>query len=427
MQTKTIYLQNKKTRKRSRLGGKAFDSGGYGCIFKPELSCLNKTKKNLKNVTKLSLKKDSIEEYNNIQLIKQKLQSIPNYKNKYFISNIEKCNVDKLTENDKINYNRQCKSLIKKGITKENVNKKLNKLFAINMPFAGQRLDDWIVSKAIDNDRMKKLNKIIFYFLKVAIIPMNKKNVIHNDIKDDNLMIYNDKYHIIDWGLSSFYEKNKIPEQLINRPLQFNVPFSCVLFHKSFQNKYKIFLEKNVNNNQKPNHFGLKYFLLNLYFLKQENYYGNSSENIGLMKMLFYHKSSKKIYYDESKDTKEVIEFMMYLNLFLNYNADILLKFTNFKTKKFDALKYLNDVYIYNTDIFGLISCYLRLFDYKKNKLELKFKNKDKILNIIKEMFIDNILINGDKKINVSKIYFNIKKINSLLHNNNKTKKIKQN
>ena len=424
---KINIISNNKTRKRNRLGGKAIDSGGYGCIFKPELKCIKKTKKNRNYVTKLSLKKNTIIEYKNIDLISSKLKNIPNYKNKYFITNVEKCNIEKLTNADKINYDNKCKNLIKHGITKENINNNLNKLAAINMPFAGERLDTWITKENITSNRMIKLNKIIKYFLIDAILPMNKKQVMHNDIKDDNLMIYNDKYHIIDWGLSSFNTKTSIPEHNINRPLQFNVPFSCILFHKSFEKKYENFLEKIKDNLDNPSYFQLKNFLLNQYFIKQEKYYGNSQADISLFHVLFYHKSNKIFYYEDNKETKEVIEFMMYLNLFLNYNVDILLHYTNFKTKKFNAQKYLNEIYIYNVDIWGLMTCYFRLFDEKSNNFSLKIKNKDKILLIIKEMLINDVWTKGNKKIDVNKIKKTINRINSLLTSNNKTQKIKQN
>jgi len=55
---------------------------------------------------------------------------------------------------------------------------------------------------------------------------MNEAGVIHHDLKDRNIMI--DKHletRIIDWGLAGVVKDNKIPEEIMNRPLQFNTPF----------------------------------------------------------------------------------------------------------------------------------------------------------------------------------------------------------
>ena len=55
-----LKINNNKTKKKSKRiknGGKAIDSGGYGCIFFPQLTCKNKRQE--KNyVTKLMIKKD---------------------------------------------------------------------------------------------------------------------------------------------------------------------------------------------------------------------------------------------------------------------------------------------------------------------------------------------------------------------------------
>ena len=68
---------------------------------------------------------------------------------------------------------------------------------------------------------------------------MNKRY--HSDIKDSNILIDNSgtslKARLIDWGLSVEYisgSHEKFPKNWRNRPLQFNVPFSVIIFTDVF-------------------------------------------------------------------------------------------------------------------------------------------------------------------------------------------------
>ena len=61
-------------------GGKAIDSGGFGCIFSPPLKCMNSVGSENNNfISKLMLNNDSDDEHNLIKKFQQKLKSIPNY------------------------------------------------------------------------------------------------------------------------------------------------------------------------------------------------------------------------------------------------------------------------------------------------------------------------------------------------------------
>jgi hypothetical protein len=77
-------LKTRRIKKRSKLGGEALTSGGFGCIFKPALKCKN-TKKRTDGVSKMSIEKYGKEEITEIQNIKDRLKSIKNYDKYYFI------------------------------------------------------------------------------------------------------------------------------------------------------------------------------------------------------------------------------------------------------------------------------------------------------------------------------------------------------
>ena len=74
---------------------------------------------------------------------------------------------------------------------------------------------------------------------------MNEKHVYHCDIKDSNVLVKGElasmKTRLIDWGLSTEYNpvgRESFPKTWRNRPLQFNVPFSVIIFSDSFVERY---------------------------------------------------------------------------------------------------------------------------------------------------------------------------------------------
>ena len=66
---------NRKTKK----GGEVIDVGAYGCVFYPALKCKNK-KTRTNGISKLSLKQDTIKEWNIYKKIVNLLKVIPYYK-----------------------------------------------------------------------------------------------------------------------------------------------------------------------------------------------------------------------------------------------------------------------------------------------------------------------------------------------------------
>ena len=45
------------------------------------------------------------------------------------------------------------------------------------------------------------------------------------------------KTRLIDWGLAFKYNKNgSLPNEILDRPLQYNIPFSSILFQSDIQN-----------------------------------------------------------------------------------------------------------------------------------------------------------------------------------------------
>ena len=124
-------------------GAGSIGSGGYGCVFLPELSCEKTvgvtsddivTSVNNKYVTKLMTNKHADIEFQLIRSFDKRLSAIPNHSNYFIVTNVSKCRPGPLTKRDLHAYEKQCKPLIKKNITRKNINRSLNKITALRIP-----------------------------------------------------------------------------------------------------------------------------------------------------------------------------------------------------------------------------------------------------------------------------------------------------
>ena len=166
-------------KRRSKLGGEALASGGFGCIFKPALKCKHiSTRTN--GVSKMSVKKHGIQEIKEIKTIREKLRHVKNY-SEYYLLDIELCEPDKLTNNDVQKFDEKCYALTRYNITQKNVNDNLDNLTILNMPDAGIDLKDWFLKgNNIDRAKIIKLNKMIIkpYFVNIIGGFVETKNAI---------------------------------------------------------------------------------------------------------------------------------------------------------------------------------------------------------------------------------------------------------
>ncbi len=423
---------NKTLKKRNRVAGAAINSGGFGCIFSPALKCKNdKNKTKKKYISKLLIKKYGMQEVNMIKKIYNILKKIPNSDKYYLLKNINLCNPAKLTDEDKVDFNKKCENLNKINITESNVNQNLDKLVSIDIPYGGINLNEWIFDdKTINANKLISLNNIIINMLKNGIVPMSKKNVIHGDIKDKNLLI-DDKNNvrIIDWGISGIStKKNIIPNEIINRPLQFNMPFSSMIIGEEFLYNYELFLKKIKKKEITFTETNIGTFVINEYLTKLARYYGYYDDNISIFNILFSSVISKDTYLSEQK--KEcLLEYGYYLYFFSNYITKILMRYT--KNCKLDLKKYVTECYIYNSNIWGLLSVYYNIFfiyHYKKELILINDKNLLIYINNLRDMLVENLFKNGEYKINIKKIIHEINKLNKILKHtksrkNSKTKK----
>jgi len=372
---------------RKNIGGKAIASGGFGCVFNPAIKC--KTRKNKDaGITKLMKIKYAKAEYKEILEIKALLDDIPNYNDYFLLDGFSLCKPEELTKEDLEKFDKKCKSLRKIDITSTNVNQSLDKLLSLNMPFGGIDVGDYIEKEKMDYKKIHKMNAALIELLKNGIVPMNQRDVFHCDIKDSNILVKNDgnavvKTRLIDWGLSTTYKNGgNIPKQLTNRPFQFNVPFSVVIFNDTFSKMYTEFLKKN----KEPSFFNIRSFVIN-YVISWVNKRGPG--HLKAINSIFKEFFERGLINIEEQFKEDLIEFDYTFYFIFEYISYVLFKFT--RDGRFEKMEYFSEVFLKNLDIWGFTMTYLPILEYLSGyynklcdcELEIIEKIKELILYVI--------------------------------------------
>jgi serine/threonine protein kinase len=405
-----------KTKKKYKnKGGKAIASGGFGCVFKPALKCRDKSERELNKISKLMSKKHALQEYQEIHNITKKLDSIPNYEDYFLLYDATLCIPDKLTKSDLSQFNNKCSALPKNDITKSNINTKLDDLMSLNIPYGGQPVDDYI----FDDGTFKKIYNVhiqLVNLLKHGIIPMNKHHIYHSDIKDSNVLVDNAgdklKTRLIDWGLAVEYQPNndkQFPQNWRNRPMQFNVPFSVILFTDSFYEKYTEYL----NDGGKVDSAELKPFVV--------DYLNSWMKDRGAGHYKFINEILFKLFSHELKNIPEKkkplhIETEITIPFIINYIVDILVHYTKFKPDgTLNLREYLNEVYIKIVDIYGFVNVYYPLLELLSNTYNSLDETKLKIFDQLSFIYSTYLYAPRHKPIDTNALINDLHNLGNLL------------
>ena len=411
-----------KKRKMYMTGGIPIYPGGFSCVFKPQLKCKSKNKIRKNNtrrnnydktgISKLLFKQHARMEMDNIHLFYNALKSIPK-SHKYFLFTKSKiCSPAKISKRDLDGFDNMCTSFTSHEVNESNINANIDSLRLINMPNAGLSVNEWLFDTPLTSARIILLNKIMSELIVNAIVPMNKMGVIHNDIKEDNILISlsktNPKPTIIDWGISGISTShNPIPEVIMNRYISISNPFSSIIFTSDFMMSYSEFLQMHNNPSSPSFQQELSSFALSQYLKFKEIGHYSYVERFFIAAYTF-----QKKYMDPNPnvDEAQIIEDT-YHKYASAYITDVLFHFTDFDqeagTGKFQYAKYFTKVYIFNCDIWGTMCCYNVFFSIIKEPEMLADINKTKyfiFLTRLLSIFTTIIMANGDKKINVNKL-----------------------
>jgi hypothetical protein len=422
-------------------GGKVFASGGFGCVFTPALKCIGKNKRDKDKISKLMTNKHAKEEYDEIQYVHSKLIAIPNYSEYFLIDDFTLCKPSKLTKSDLKNY-RECGALQKEKITAHNINESLDKLMALNMPYGGINLEKFMITNQnygkliILNDKMVKL-------LKNGIIEMNKKHVYHSDIKASNILFLvngdgdnNEKVRLIDWSLTVEYipfKNNPFPKNWRNRPLQFNVPFSIILFTDYFVDSYSKFLNKKENKTllSKPGSKRETLFLFTknyLYLWMEERGSGHYKYINKVMYMLFKYdvlkthesanESLKHTMLRDNNNMKKYIETNYTVPCIVNYLLEILIHFIKIKNDgSLDMRNYLDNVFIKIIDVWGFIISYLPLYELLFENYHNLTRKQMLIFTKLKYIILNYLYQPQNDLIKITNLEKDLNELNNLIKN----------
>lgn len=371
-----------RTKTRKIKGGKVLSSGGFGCVFKPALKCKTQKLRRKNGVSKLMKKKYVAKEYGEVVKYLPQLKTIPNYQDYFLVEGFSICDPAPLEKQDLENFDVKCRALTKIGINKENINKNLGRLRLISMPYGGMDVGDFI--KSTHYKKLYALNESLLRLLIHGILPMNKKGVYHCDIKESNVLVQerndNITVRLIDWGLSTAYHnEKKVPSVLMNRPFQYNLPFSNILFNSLFTKMYREFLQKHPN----PNFIEIRAFVINYTITWVDERGPGHLRNInGIFKKIF----EGTLVNVEGKFKEDIIEYDYTFYFIFEYLTRILQAFT--KNGVFDEMEYFTTVFLKNIDVWGFIMIYVPTFEHLyKNEKRLNPIEKE-IMNTIQSMIL---------------------------------------
>ena len=128
-------------------------------------------------------------------------------------------------------------------------------------------------------------------------------------------------------GLSGVVKDNNIPDEIINRPLQFNTPFSSMMLSDEFKLNYEAFLKRVTDGILEFNWTNVRNYVINEYLIKLARYYGYYDDNVILFKKIFSPGISEQTFLPDVKKDN-LIEYGYYMYYLSNYITDILMKFT---------------------------------------------------------------------------------------------------
>jgi serine/threonine protein kinase len=310
----------------------------------------------------------------------------------------------------------------------------LNDLLALNMPYGGTDIDTFIERVIYERIIIINFNDRMIDLLINGIVPMNKKGIYHGDLKSNNILVNveNNKLllRIIDWGLSAIYMPEItnesqfsesgfrdnwkfIPSKFRDRPFQFNVPFSSILFSKKFNDIYSNFL---ILKNGKFTNKDIKDFVISFFQDYVDTY---KSGHLSTFNSIFkYHIKLISLLSEDSNSIRKMNK-KVYTNIdyIYAYIYEILIKFT--KPYSFDVLGYFSRVYTKNLDIWGFVMAYVSLCD---NAINITYEVYNDIVKDNMKSLLDILLKYSDRPIDISEIKKTILIFNSRIE----TKKMKK-
>jgi len=381
------------TRKSSPKAGEAIAAGGFGCVFKPPIHCRqgSTNQYDANGISKLMIGRHVTAEMVEIKRVKPFINKIPHKEHYFLVDGISSCNPDRLSSSDKRMFDEKCRNLTEKGINARNVNTKLKTLGMINIPYGGVDLDKywgkWWATTPPDLTRklFAATNNSLIRLLKFGIVPLNAHHFLHMDIKGGNILrdgavdSTDINCRLIDWGLSTSYNPSGgIPEAVRDKVIQFNCPFSIILFKTGLKTFVQTQLRKTADpsakylNDKKTGDKEILRALAYNILLDSAIYLGFGHMRYiceyifkGLFKPLVHGggDASSHIFYN----TTTTLATLFGTNIIVDYLTEILFTYVvrgkDGQMTHIDFVKYFHEVFVHNVDVWGFIMSYLSIVE----------------------------------------------------------------
>ena len=334
--------------------GAVIAAGGYGCVFRPPINSV-KFKTKLEEqiyITKLMTKREANDEMKSIRKFLPIIKKIKGYASHILLDDIFLAKSDEfgpLTSEDKINFNSKCKGPLGKSINKYNVNNNISSLSAIYIPDGGITIES-ALNKSSDYN-IGLLTMGIIKVLNNIIVPMNKRGLIHGDLKGSNMLV-NENFaaartipdiKVIDWGLSYVVQPASM-SFLFDLSIMYNLPFSSMLLNTNLAPTFSLLKGKKIAFHELTEMAGK---------IIKKNIGDYGEGHMEFMKQVF-SKISPKFPSTKSLDDYMKQYIATILEKYLIINTGVLIT-----TISIDVDKYFHEVYRYNCDIWGVISSYV--------------------------------------------------------------------
>lgn len=386
------------------IAGEAIAAGGFGCVFRPPVKCNLKSRedrqKSKNYITKIMTNRYATDEMTEVSRFLPIIKTISGYKNYFLLDDIFMCAPAPLTSSDKKNFNSKCNNLLRMNITADNINNSsnLSKLSMLNIPDGGiavSKVMQSIAPRLVRGDKEQRilfghLNNSMIRTLKNAIVPMNKKGIIHCDIKGDNMLVDKDKLSrgepyvkIIDWGLGDKFNPSSIviPDAVKNRPIQFNAPFGVILFDKNIINT--------AANAISLIHAGDSIYKILAYKIIEKSNDSGAGHTGYLTQYLLPEISQPFINFDRDDQpdgfvgTGRAIKNTLFANgIIVTHIQKILEKYYDPSIGhhgQFDDHKYFNEVYRWNVDVWGFLMGYIDLLTKSAQNSYSKYRENSSL------------------------------------------------
>jgi serine/threonine protein kinase len=338
----------------ARHGGKAIASGSYGCVFNPAVKCQGQATRS-NGISKMMQSKYAMKEYAFIDNLRKVVVNVPDNSKYFILSNVSLCSPGRLDREDLQDFDKKCKSITKKDITANTVNEHLNEYRLINQPHGGEDLSDYIDTMfKLESPREKiaqfvALNNTLINLLVNGIVPMNKLGLLHNDIKNDNVLRQpkDGLIRLIDWNLSTIFDAKsgnaKPPQGLFGYPIVVNRPLASFLFDNHL-NLNDVLNQIRVSGSAPASREGLL----------------NKVSSSVLTSVIKESPGHYPFIRDSilPKVSKDSVAATM-----INNVSAVLDKFMNPATQQLDLDAYFQSAYKYNADIVGWLIIYVQFIE----------------------------------------------------------------